>query len=175
MNHFLPTNRRYLPANSARWLVLAAGVAGLVIVLDALSKFLVTRELGPGGSRSSIQIAGNFFELHYTLNSGVAFGMLSGSSTVAGVLVGILIVPLVIVLIILAGRGTVWAIAAGLVLGGAAGNLTDRIGDRTVTDFISIGRWPLFNLADSAITVGAILLIGLSFRERDQDKQTTGS
>lgn len=175
MSHSLRTNRRYLPASSTRRLAIAAGVAGLVIALDAFSKLLVTQELGPQGSRSSIQIGGDFFELHYALNSGVAFGMLSGSSTVAGVLVGILIVPLVIVLIILAGRGKVWAIAAGLVLGGAAGNLIDRIGDHTVTDFISIGRWPSFNLADSAISVGAILLIGLSFRERDHDELTTGS
>ena len=175
MSHFIPTNRRSFPADSARWMALAVGMAGLVITLDVLSKALVTRELGPNGSRSSIQIFGNVFELHYALNSGVAFGMLRGSSTLAGVLVGVVIVPLVIVLIVLAGRGPIWAVAAGLVLGGAAGNLIDRIGDQTVTDFISIGRWPSFNLADSAITVGAILLIGLTFRDRDRDEHTTGS
>lgn len=170
----MSTNRRYLPVHSGRWLALAAGVTGVVVALDVLSKLLVTRELGPDGSKSSIQIAGDFIELHYALNSGVAFGMLSGSSSVAGLLVGIVIVPLVIVLIVLASRGPIWAVSAGLVIGGAAGNMIDRIGDRAVTDFISVGRWPSFNLADSAITVGAILLIGLSFWERDQDNQTTG-
>ena len=90
-------------------------MAVLVIALDALSKWQVTRTLGPGGSRSSIQLAGDFFEVHYALNSGVAFGMFSGSSTLAGVLVGIVIVPLVVVLIVLASRGAIWALAAGLV------------------------------------------------------------
>ena len=83
----------------------------------------------------------------------------------AGLLVGIVIVPLVIVLILLASRGLPWAIASGLVLGGAAGNLIDRIGDSTVTDFVSVGRWPSFNVADASITIGAVILIGLSLLE----------
>jgi signal peptidase II len=114
-----------------------------------------------------VQIAGDFVELQYGRNSGVAFGLLSGSSTIAGVLVGVLIVPLVLVLVVLAARGPLWAVAAGLVFGGAAGNLIDRIGDQTVTDFVSVGQWPWFNLADAAITVGALVLIGMSFRDRN--------
>ena len=171
----MPAVRRYLPADSLRWLVLAVLVALVVILLDALSKSLIVRELGPSGSRSTIQIAGDFIELQYGRNSGVAFGMLSGSSTIAGVLVGVLIVPLVLVLVVLAARGRIWAVAAGLVLGGAAGNLIDRIGDQKVTDFISVGRWPWFNLADSAITVGALLLIGMSFRDRGPADQQLDS
>ena len=171
----MPTDRRLLPADSLRWLALVVVVALVVILLDALSKSLIVRELGPGGSRDTIQIAGDFIELHHGRNSGVAFGLLSGSTTIAGVLVGILIVPLVLVLVVLAARGPIWAVAAGLVLGGAAGNLIDRIGDQKVTDFVSIGRWPWFNLADSAITVGALLLIGLSFRDRNPADQPMDS
>ncbi|MCA9860340.1 MAG: signal peptidase II, partial [Thermomicrobiales bacterium] len=78
--------------------------------------------------------------------------------------VGLVIVPLSIVLLYLAGRGASWAIGSGFVLGGAIGNLVDRIGDQTVTDFVSIGRWPSFNVADASITVGALLLIVLSYR-----------
>ena len=171
----MPTDRRLLPADSLRWLALAVIVALVMILLDALSKSLIIRELGPDGSRSTIQIVGDFIELQYGRNSGVAFGMLSGSSTIAGVLVGVLIVPLVLVLVVLAARGRIWAVAAGLVLGGAAGNLIDRIGDQKVTDFISVGRWPWFNLADSAITVGALLLIGMSFRDRGPADQQMDS
>jgi signal peptidase II len=170
MSYSLSTNRRSLSANSLRWLVLTVAIAILAIVLDALSKWLVTRSLGPGGSRSSIQIVGDFVELHYARNGGVAFGLLSGSPAIAGLLVVLVIVPLVIVLVLLAARGPLWSVAAGMVLGGAAGNLLDRLGDQTVTDFISVGRWPSFNLADSAITAGALLLIGLSVRDRDRDR-----
>jgi signal peptidase II len=147
-------------------MALAAFVGLVVVLLDVLSKALIVRELGPDGSRSTISIAGDFIELQYGRNSGVAFGLLSGSSAFAGMLVGIVIVPLVLVLLVLAARGQMWAVAAGLVLGGAAGNLVDRIDDQRVTDFISVGRWPWFNLADAAITVGALLLIALSFRDR---------
>jgi signal peptidase II len=164
----MPTERRYLPAESLRWLGLALAVGLVVISLDLISKRLITSELGREGTRSTIQIVGEFIELHYGRNTGVAFGLFSGSSTIAGILVGIAIVPLSLVLFFLAGRGPWWAVAAGLVLGGAAGNLIDRMGDKSVTDFISVGPWPSFNLADSAITVGALLLIGLSFRDRDQ-------
>jgi len=165
MSHSIPTNRRLIPARSIRWVALASAIAIVVVMADALSKWLITRELGPGASRGDIRIAGDFIELHFAQNAGVAFGLLSGSSTIAGVLVGIVIVPLGVVLFILAGRGPLWAVAAGLVLGGAAGNLLDRIGDQMVTDFVSIGRFPSFNEADSAITVGALCLIGLSFRD----------
>ena len=70
----------------------------------------------------------------------------------------IVFIPLVFVLLALAGRGKLWALGSGLVFGGALGNLIDRIGDESVTDFISVGRWPSFNVADSAITVGAMIL-----------------
>lgn len=137
----------------------------IVLALDALTKWLVEREIGPGAARSHIEVIGSFVELRYARNAGIAFGMLEGSSTIAGILVGIVIVPLLIVLIFMASRGPAWAVGGGLVLGGAAGNLIDRIGDQTVTDFISVGRWPSFNLADSAITLGALILIGLSLLE----------
>ena len=164
-NHASKTEEPWLPSAAGRWLGFAMAIALAVVALDGLTKWLVVRELGPNGTRTQIELLGNFVELRYALNSGVAFGLFSGSSTLAGVLVGIVIVPLIIVLALLATRGGLWAIASGLVLGGAAGNLIDRIGDESVTDFISIGRWPSFNIADSAITVGALILIGLSLLE----------
>ncbi|MCO5220912.1 MAG: signal peptidase II [Thermomicrobiales bacterium] len=153
-----------IPSVDSQCVVLAAGVALFVVLLDVLTKWAITKELGPGSDRSSIEIAGSFFELHFAQNGGVAFGLLDGNSTFAGILVGLVIVPLSIVLLYLAGRGASWAIGSGFVLGGATGNLVDRIGDQTVTDFVSIGRWPSFNVADASITVGALLLIVLSYR-----------
>lgn len=163
-NHVSRPLRRSIALGSTRLLLLAIGVAVLVVLVDVFTKWLIDRELGPGSSRGAIQVADDFIELRYTLNGGVAFGLLDGNSTLAGVLVGVVIVPLVIVLILLASRGVWWAVAAGLVLGGAAGNLIDRIGNETVIDFISVGRWPSFNIADASITVGALVLMGLSLK-----------
>lgn len=154
-----------------RWIGLSAVVALLVLIFDLMSKWLVVRELGPKTDRSHIEIAGSFFELRYSVNSGVAFGLFDGNSTLTGILVGLVVIPMIVVLFVMATRGPRWAIASGLVLGGAAGNLLDRVGDGVVTDFISVGRWPTFNLADTAITVGALVLIGLSLLDHD-DKNT---
>jgi signal peptidase II len=164
-NHASKTEQRLFAPDAARWLGLAAVVALTVVVLDAITKWLIEREIGPGAGRAHIQLMGSFVELRYTLNSGVAFGFLSGSSTLAGILVAMVFVPLLAVLVIMAARGPLWAIAGGLVLGGAAGNLIDRIGDQTVRDFVSVGRFPSFNVADASITVGALILIGLSLFE----------
>lgn len=172
MTFTMPSNRRLVSSDSLRWIALAVGVGSIVVVLDALTKALITREIGPDGSRSSISIAGNFIELRYGLNDGIAFGLLSGSGSSVRLLVLLVFIPLAIVFIVLAGRGWLWAVAAGLVLGGAAGNLIDRFGDHAVTDFVSVGSWPSFNLADAAVTVGALLLIGLSLLERDRDNPT---
>jgi signal peptidase II len=173
MTFTLPSDKRQFSAESLRWVALAVGVGALVMVLDALTKTLVTRELGPNGTRSAIPIAGDFIEFRYGLNDGIAFGMLSGSGSSIRLLVLLVFIPLIFVLIILASRGWLWATAAGLVLGGAAGNLVDRFGDHAVTDFVSVGSWPSFNLADAAVTVGALLLIGLSLLERDPDDPAT--
>lgn len=161
-NHASKTERRFSTVDSARWLAIAAAVALAVIGLDLLIKRLIEREIGPAASRTRIDVLGSFIELRYALNSGVAFGLFDGNSTIAGVLVGTVIVPLVLVLGLMITRGPLWAVAGGLVLGGAAGNLIDRIGDQHVIDFISVGRWPSFNIADASITVGALILIALS-------------
>ena len=155
-----------------RCVALAGIVALMVILLDAFTKWLIIRELGPGADRFSVSIIAETVELRYATNGGIAFGLLSGSSTIAGVLAGAIIIPLVVVLLLNARRGADWALGAGLVLGGAAGNLLDRIGDATVTDFISIGPWPSFNLADAAISVGAVILIACSFRSRNESSET---
>jgi len=166
---------RFLAKAHGRWIWLAAIVGFMVVVLDALTKWGIAQEIGPGAARSHFEIAGDVIELRYTLNSGVAFGLLSGNSTVAGVLVGLVIVPLVIVLAVVATRGLLWAVASGLVVGGAAGNLLDRAGDGTVTDFIAVGRWPSFNLADASITVGALMLIGFSLIDQRAQTDTDGA
>lgn len=152
-----------------------AAVALLVTALDLSSKRIIVETIGPGAERSTLSVAGTFIELRYSVNSGIAFGLLDGYSTFTRILVGLVIAPMIVLLLALAGRGAGWALGSGLVLGGAAGNLIDRLGDGHVTDFVVVGRWPSFNLADAAISIGALVLLGLSLRERADDGGREGA
>lgn len=140
--------------------VLVYAVAGAVACLDQLSKFLVKGCLALGEARPVI---GGIFNLTLIRNDGAAFGMLRGNNSL------FIALTLVAVVIVVALRGRYRAaspvvkIAVGLILGGAVGNLVDRLLLGHVIDFLDfhIGscHWPAFNLADSSICIGAALLI----------------
>jgi signal peptidase II len=148
-------------APTARWLWLALAV----VVADRATKYAVERFL-PEHSRR--EVIPGFAALVHSRNPGVAFGMFADSEarwlSVALVLVAVSVVAL-IAWLLLTGRVPSAPAPAGLALlgGGAAGNLLDRLLFGTVTDFIELHvgafYWPAFNLADSAITAGAALLI----------------
>ncbi|SFM81640.1 signal peptidase II [Thermodesulforhabdus norvegica] len=158
--------------SSKRGKLLIFWITGLfVLMLDQLSKRLV-RETLPVGSASPV-IPG-FFNLVHVENPGVAFSILADNPTLLTRLILILIALIAVVVLntVVArsgdnpGRGLL--IPYGLILGGALGNLYDRITRGMVTDFLDfyIGdlHWPAFNLADGAITVGAIFLIIATIR-----------
>jgi signal peptidase II len=141
-----------------QWNMLLFLIALLVVAADQLSKVWIRSNLLVG---QSLFEAG-FFRIIHVNNTGAAFGLFQGQSFLLTIvaLVGITVL-LVYVLVIYRkfplldnrlGRSTL-----GLVLGGAVGNLVDRLRFGYVTDFISVGLWPAFNIADSAITVGVIL------------------
>lgn len=145
----------------AAWLHLAAAATYL---LDRLSKVWAERALF---ERPPIRIIPGVLQLNYTTNSGGAFG-LGGSAPwlFAGATI---VVSAVIVFSSFRLSRPLVAVALGLVLGGALGNLTDRISrgpglSGQVVDFIDLHVWPVFNLADSAIVVGALLLLLASAR-----------
>ncbi len=131
----------------------------LVVVADQLSKIGIRSALANGESFPETGL----FRLIHVRNSGAAFGLLQGQSlllTIAG-LFGIVV--LLLFFFLFSSRLTFFENrlskpALGLILGGIAGNLIDRIRLGYVTDFIDVGIWPTFNIADSAITVGVILL-----------------
>ncbi|NCC35323.1 MAG: signal peptidase II [Chloroflexia bacterium] len=141
-----------------RWLLpLFVGV--IVFVLDQISKAWAINALGPEPGQRSIYLIGESFKLMYTRNTGVAFGLFQNLSS------------LFIVTSLLIIGGLIYAYATylphhrrliqgatGLIVGGALGNVLDRIRHGYVVDFISVGWWPVFNLADSAITVGTVTL-----------------
>jgi signal peptidase II len=142
------------------------GVAALVLIADIISKALVVANLS---DRPTVHVIGNFFMLTEVRNSGAAFGIGTGDTIVfTAIAVGVIIY---IVRTARNLRSLGWAITLGLLLGGAAGNLGDRIfrapglfrGD--VVDWIEVTRWwPVFNLADSAIVCGGILTVLLALR-----------
>ena len=147
---------------------LALAVA--IVVVDQISKAwaLVTWFDPP----RSIEVT-PFFNLVAVLNTGVSFGFLSGDSSIMPYILAALATTIAAVLtvwLIRAPRRFV-AIALGCVLGGAIGNIIDRLRFHAVIDFIDIHaagyHWPAFNIADSAITIGVVLLIFDSFANRD--------
>jgi signal peptidase II len=148
--------------------LLVAGLVVGIVLLDQLTKAWVVAALSDGPQ----SIVGNTIELRLSRNPGGAFSLLTGFTP----LLAVLAVIVAVVLVRVAQRMTdpVMVVALSLVLGGAVGNLLDRIfrapgflrGE--VVDFIRIGSFPTFNVADSAITVGAVLLVVWGWRDRDE-------
>lgn len=135
------------------------GAAGVVYVLDRATKAWVEHTLA---GRPPVRVIPGVLSFNYTTNSGGAFGIgRSAPWLFAG---ATLVVAILIVAVSFRSMRVPVAVALGLILGGGLGNLTDRAlnGDGFlsghVTDFIDLQVWPVFNLADSAIVVGAILL-----------------
>jgi signal peptidase II len=161
------------PTRSTRVLALY-GTAAAVLVLDQLVKHLVVSNLA---GRPPLDVIGRFVQLRYTTNSGGAFSLLTGAPLFFGVMAIVIIGG-----IVYASRRTQplsMLVVLGLILGGALGNLTDRLlrGEGLlrgeVVDFVKVGIWPVFNLADACIVVGGLLLailLGRAERGRDQDQ-----
>lgn len=161
------------PAGKGHWLLLALAV----VALDQWTKALIEIHLPLHASHPLIA---GLFDLTHVRNTGVAFGLLSGRNTsVALSLLGILALILVAVYFTLSHTRDRWLLAAlSLVMGGAVGNLTDRMASGAVTDFLDFHlgnhHWPSFNIADSAISVGIALLALDVFRHRERTSAESG-
>jgi signal peptidase II (EC:3.4.23.36). Aspartic peptidase. MEROPS family A08 len=136
-----------------------AAVAALVLLLDQLAKLWVVETLGPAPLTRFIPIIGESVRIAYSHNTGVAFSLFTGHPellTVAALL--IIAGAIYFYATQLPNQRALVQLIMGLIMGGAFGNLVDRIRLGYVVDFIQVGWFPIFNLADSAITVGAALL-----------------
>lgn len=144
---------------------LLAAVAAVVLAADAVTKALAVSRLGDA---SPVELPGGVLTLQLVRNSGAAFGVGSGF-TVAFTLISI-VVALVILRVAVNVRHRAWAVTLGLLLGGALGNLGDRLlrppGPLRghVVDWIQLPHWPVFNLADTAIVCGGVLAVILAIR-----------
>jgi signal peptidase II len=146
-------------------------LAAVVIVLDQLTKFVVLDWLPPG---ARIDVVDGFCALTLVMNPGLAFGLLGNLPlawrwVVAALSIVALVVLARVALRVLPGGSLVDSVAVGLIFGGAVGNLIDRARFGAVVDFIDVyvgtWHWPAFNVADSAITVGVLLLAARLLRQ----------
>ncbi|MFC1937073.1 signal peptidase II [Chloroflexota bacterium] len=150
--------RRPHSARGRWWYAIFFLTATLVVAADQLSKLWIRSDLLVGESLVEVGL----FRIAHTTNTGAAFGLFRGQAP------ALTVVSVVGIVVILLGTLFVYrrsshfnsrlgTVALGLVLGGTAGNLIDRASLGYVTDFIGIGIWPDFNVADSAVVVGTIM------------------
>lgn len=131
------------------------GLATIIIALDQITKRWILGHFELGESRAVLP----FMNLTFVENTGTAFGLFQGNNRLMAVVALFILIALIYSARGLAERGGIWgATGIGLVLGGAVGNMIDRIYHGRVIDFLDFKVWPVFNVADSAITVGTIAL-----------------
>lgn len=156
---------------SARWPLFVA-LAAAVVALDQLSKAWVVGRLAPG---ESLDVVGDLLRIVHGRNTGALFGLFRDQAPLFAFF-SIGVVVLIVAYEAHAGRSVLVTLALGLLLGGALGNLTDRVRLGYVVDFVDAGigaiRWYTFNVADAAVS-GAILLLVLLAIRGDQDPAPT--
>lgn len=156
-----------------RWLTLV--IATVIIVLDQVSKYLVIERLPLYESWAPFPAIANLFQFTHTTNTGAAFGMFQNGNLFFAIMAVIVSAFIVFYNFTLGSGNRMLRVALGLQLGGAIGNLIDRVTLGYVTDFLDFGPWPVFNLADTAIVAGVIVLALLLLQEqREESRQAKG-
>ena len=158
---------------------LAAALAGLVVLADQATKFLAAKHLA---GRLPVPVFESWFHLTYHRNTGGIFGLFAGPASTGRKLFFIVATSAALAFIVYLFRewrrhSTGAAVGLSLVAGGAVGNLIDRVLHGQVTDFIDWHvrghHWPAFNIADSAITVGTVILVAVMFFTREGSVRTS--
>ena len=163
------------PPTGRRRVGVLALIAATVLVLDLASKVAVVRNLE---GRTPVELAGGLLTLRVIRNPGAAFGLGVGMTIVFSIVAAAVVVTIIRLAPRL--RSLTWAMALGLILGGAVGNLIDRIARSPgplrghVVDFLDVMGFPwIFNVADSAIVCGGALMVLASLRGIDYDATRT--
>jgi signal peptidase II len=159
----LSVAERPLAAGLAQWVALLA-VALAALFADQLTKQIVASRLALG---EEVAVIGPF-SIHHVQNSGIAFGLFASATSVVIALTGVAVAWMLLFFARSGARHPVLPVGLGLVIGGSASNLVDRIRLGHVTDFLDLRFWPAFNLADTFIVIGVgILLVSLVVTERE--------
>ncbi|GIW12967.1 MAG: lipoprotein signal peptidase [Tepidiforma sp.] len=163
------TGPRLAAARRDGWFLI---VAAAVLVLDQLTKWFVRVNL----DRGEVVEVLPFFRLVHVTNTGAAFGMLQGAGPL---LVVASVAGLAAIVVYLFNPGfahPVVRLGLALMLGGAVGNLIDRVTEGRVVDFLKVPNWPAFNVADSAISIGVVILLwSMLFQAPDEDEPSSSS
>ncbi|HEY2916649.1 MAG TPA: signal peptidase II [Candidatus Limnocylindrales bacterium] len=157
-----------MPSGRPAWPVFV-GLAAGVVVADQVTKAWLTSALAPG---QAVDVVGDLLRLVYSQNRGGLFGLLQGQALVFAGL-SMIVVALIVAYHARAGRDVWLSVALGLLLGGALGNLLDRLTRGFVVDFVDAGigdlRWYTFNVADAAISCAIVLLVVLAIRPEGRE------
>ena len=145
---------RSLAAGVSHWAALSL-VAAAAIAADQLTKRLVAAHLSLG---DAVSVAGAF-SIHHVQNSGIAFGLLASATPLVIVLTAVAVAWMLVFFARSGARHPVLPVGLGLVVGGSVSNLADRIRHGHVTDFLDVRFWPAFNLADTFIVAGVVVLL----------------
>ena len=148
------------------------GMTAVILVLDQLSKYFIETYLPLYDSWAPIPAFYPFVRILHTTNTGAAFGLFQAGGGFFSVMAVIVAFGIIYANHTLPNGYISLRVALGFALGGALGNLVDRIRLGHVTDFISVGSWPVFNLADAAIVTGVILLAWFTMRNPTEIQPT---
>jgi signal peptidase II len=157
-----PVTRRVRRVAFAR----AALVVAVVVGLDQLTKHTIAAGIAPGETRKFLPL----INLVHVRNTGVAFGFLSGGGALVLVFTLLAMAALIGYLALRPERPWLW-LPTGMLVGGALGNLIDRLANGSVTDFIKLPHWPAFNVADMSITFGVLALVWVLEGRRDDGRK----
>jgi signal peptidase II len=143
----------------------AGGLVAAVLIVDQLTKHTLASGIDPGESKRFLP----GITLVHVRNKGVAFGFLSGGGTVVLVFTLVALATLLGYFLLRPQRPWLW-VPTGMLVGGAFGNLIDRLVNGAVTDFIKLPLWPAFNVADMSITLGVLALLWVLEGGRGNDR-----
>lgn len=140
-------------------------VLGAVLALDQVAKQLVVANISQGETDGVLPGV----QLVHVKNHGVAFGALAGGQTLVAIVIAVALAAMVVYFATHATRPLLW-LPTGMLLGGALGNVLDRVRAGAVTDFIKLPAWPAFNVADMSITFGVLVLLYVLERSDGADR-----
>lgn len=156
--------------SKARDYLILIGIAGLVVALDQWTKYLVRSQLQVGETWMPIPWLASFIRVVHWNNTGAAFGLFPEGSLIFTIIAIVVSLAIIFYFPQVPRQQVALRIALALQMGGAIGNLSSRLFQGTVTDFISVGTFPVFNIADSSISIGVAVLIGAMWVEERRSR-----
>ncbi|MDQ3692956.1 MAG: signal peptidase II [Chloroflexota bacterium] len=140
-------------------------------MVDQLTKWLIARWLTGEGGEGRVDLIRPWLALVYVENRGAAFGLFGGQSDLLLVAAIIVVIGIALTFHQMMGTSRLLTMSIGFIIGGAVGNISDRLRLGYVIDFVAVGPWPRFNVADAAISVGVLLMAVAVLVASDPDER----